>query len=227
MVCLAPRAPGDSVRPRRLADVVVRPLNFTVRSPARKPMRYWYSLGRSRWFGARLYVHLSVIVVTVVVALAAIQNPAYAAVTLASFLGVTLLHELGHAAVAHHFGYDVLGLWLAAVHGRCEFQAPETSWEHSLIAWGGVAAQLVVALPLLAFDACWQKSLGLLGPVVLILGYYSCVTVIFNLLPLRGLDGQLAWRIIPLLRQRYEARRTVQSMLGRSSRRSNNRWRGP
>jgi hypothetical protein len=32
VVCLAPRAPGDSVRPRRLSGVVVRPLNFTVRS---------------------------------------------------------------------------------------------------------------------------------------------------------------------------------------------------
>jgi len=31
VVCLAPRAPGDSVRPRRLSGVVVRPLNFTVR----------------------------------------------------------------------------------------------------------------------------------------------------------------------------------------------------
>jgi hypothetical protein len=30
VVCLAPRAPGDSVRPRRLSGVVVRPLNFTV-----------------------------------------------------------------------------------------------------------------------------------------------------------------------------------------------------
>jgi len=30
VVCLAPRAPGDSVRPRRLPGVVVRPLNFTV-----------------------------------------------------------------------------------------------------------------------------------------------------------------------------------------------------
>ena len=34
MVCLAPRALGDSVRPRRLSDVFVRPLNYTVR-PAR------------------------------------------------------------------------------------------------------------------------------------------------------------------------------------------------
>ena len=31
MVCLAPRAPGDSVRPRRPAGASVRPLNFTVR----------------------------------------------------------------------------------------------------------------------------------------------------------------------------------------------------
>jgi hypothetical protein len=32
VICLAPRAPGDSVRPRRLSGVVTRPLNFTVRS---------------------------------------------------------------------------------------------------------------------------------------------------------------------------------------------------
>ena len=224
---MAPRALADSVRVRRLAGVGGRPLNFTVSSPEPKLMRYWYSLGRSRWFGAQLHVHVSVIVVTAVVALAAIHNPLFAAVTLASFLGVTLLHELGHAAVAHHFGYAVKGLWLAVVHGRCEFQAPETSWEHSLIAWGGVAAQLAVALPLLVFDAFWQKSLGLLGPVVLILGYYSCVTVLLNLLPVRDFDGQLAWRIIPLLRQRHEAGRAVRTMLGRGSRRPNRRWRGP
>jgi hypothetical protein len=33
VICLAPRAPGDSVRPRRLSGVIVRPLNFTVRRP--------------------------------------------------------------------------------------------------------------------------------------------------------------------------------------------------
>ena len=34
MVCLAPRALEDSVRPRRLAGASVRPLNFTVRGDA-------------------------------------------------------------------------------------------------------------------------------------------------------------------------------------------------
>jgi len=33
VVCLTPRAPGDSVRPRRPAGVGARPLNFTVRPP--------------------------------------------------------------------------------------------------------------------------------------------------------------------------------------------------
>ena len=35
MVCLAPRAPWDSVRPRRLAGLGARPLNFTGRAHAR------------------------------------------------------------------------------------------------------------------------------------------------------------------------------------------------
>jgi len=30
VICLATQARGNSVRPRRLSDVVVRPLNFTV-----------------------------------------------------------------------------------------------------------------------------------------------------------------------------------------------------
>ncbi len=44
MVCLAPRAPGDSVRPGRLSGVVVRPLNFTV---SREPSTY--SSGLRLW----------------------------------------------------------------------------------------------------------------------------------------------------------------------------------
>ena len=39
MVCLAPRGPGESVGPRRLSAVVVRPLNFTVRSHFREIWR--------------------------------------------------------------------------------------------------------------------------------------------------------------------------------------------
>ena len=37
MVCLAPRARENIMRPRRLSDVLVRPLNFTVRPLRRRP----------------------------------------------------------------------------------------------------------------------------------------------------------------------------------------------
>lgn len=190
-------------------------------------MRYWYSLGRSRWFGAKLYIHLSVVVVSLIVAMTAIESPTFAAVTVLSFFGVILLHEWGHAAVAHYYGYSVEGIWLAAVHGRCEYDAPETEWERCLIAWGGVAAQLAVAVPIIVLDSLWHGSLGIFGPVVLILGYYSCIVVIFNLLPSKGLDGPLAWRVIPLLRKHLQARRVVRNVLSRNRGKwSNSRWRG-
>jgi hypothetical protein len=38
VACLASRAPGDSVRPRRSSSVVVRPLNFTVRGQLAVPI---------------------------------------------------------------------------------------------------------------------------------------------------------------------------------------------
>jgi len=64
-------------------------------------------LGRSRWFDVTLHVHLSVVILAAIVALAAVESPTFAAVTLFSYLALILLHEWGHAAVAHHFGYDV------------------------------------------------------------------------------------------------------------------------
>ena len=38
MICLAPRAPGDSVRPRRSSGASARPLNFTVRFRMRQAL---------------------------------------------------------------------------------------------------------------------------------------------------------------------------------------------
>jgi len=38
VVCLGPRDPGESVGPRPLSGVVVRPLNFTVRGRAKTPL---------------------------------------------------------------------------------------------------------------------------------------------------------------------------------------------
>ena len=52
MVCLAPRAPGDSVRPRRLAALLVRPLNFTVRRPTSPTLQRSREISQIRRFNA-------------------------------------------------------------------------------------------------------------------------------------------------------------------------------
>ena len=49
MVCLAPRAPGDSVRPRRQSGSAGWPLNFTVRSHLGEIQRREELGGRFGW----------------------------------------------------------------------------------------------------------------------------------------------------------------------------------
>jgi stage IV sporulation protein FB len=182
-------------------------------------MHYWYPLGRLRGIHAALYVHISVVIAFALIALAAVRDPAFAIATLLSLLGLILLHEVGHATVARHLGYATRSIRLSLIHGRCEYDAPPNRWDETLIAWGGVAAQLLIAVPLCIFDAFWRYPLGLFAPVILVLGYWSLIVVVFNLIPTRGLDGWTAWQIIPLLRTRPNARRTSRSAIRKISRR--------
>jgi Zn-dependent protease len=138
---------------------------------------------------------------------------------LLSLVGLILLHEVGHATVARHLGYATRSIRLGLIHGKCEFDAPPNRWDETLIAWGGVTAQLMIAVPLCLFDAFWRYSLGFFAPVILVLGYWSLVVAVFNLIPTRGLDGWTAWQIIPLLRIRRNARRAARSVIRKSSRR--------
>jgi Zn-dependent protease len=39
------------------------------------------------------------------------------------------------------------------------------------------------------------------------LGYVNLFMALFNLAPAQGLDGKVAWRIIPLLLERWHGRR--------------------
>jgi len=181
-------------------------------------MRYWFPLGRTRWFHAALHVHLSVVVALVVVALSATESPAFAFTTLVSLITLVLLHEFGHAAIAHHFGYRVQSIWFSLVHGRCVVDAPADAWERCLIAWGGVLAQLILAIPLVVLDWSLHPAPWILGPIVLILGYWSLVLVVLNLVPSGSLDGATAWRIIPLLRRRWEAHRIARAAIQRNRR---------
>jgi Zn-dependent protease len=159
----------------------------------------WLQLRRVRILGARVYVHWSAFAVVLLLALVSVRSPVYAAIAIASYLGMIFLHEAGHAWVARRLGYEVEALYVAFLHGRCEYEVPDTQFEDALIAWGGALAQLAVAAPILVVaTVCGDRDLGFGGPAVAVLGYVNLLVALVNLAPAEGLDGHKAWRAIPL-----------------------------
>jgi Zn-dependent protease len=172
--------------------------------------RKWFRLRQPRLFGASIYIHWSVLALIAVLAAFSISSPIHAFVAIASYLGVIVTHELGHAYVARRRGLEVLSIHIGLLHGRCDHEAPDHEWDDVAIAWGGVLAQLLIAIPFLIFGAVFNEAvLEYLGAAVLILGYLNLLIALLNLAPANGLDGEVAWRIIPLLRARWVARRAT------------------
>jgi Zn-dependent protease len=153
--------------------------------------------------GAPVYVHWSLLVIGALILLGAYEKPAETLTAWACFFGVLLIHESGHLFAARGLGYYVNSIVLYPFWGCTNFQAPRSRFDHAVIAWGGVAAQAIVAVPAIA----WLKFFGYtrfdpLNVALGILGYYSIFVAAFNLIPVAPLDGAVAWRLIPALLKR-------------------------
>ena len=175
----------------------------------------WHYLGVLRSTGIRLYAHWSVLLVVALFAVGAFSDPLIASALFISVLALILIHELGHAWVARRLGLEVTAIHFSLLHGRCTHETAEYEWDEVRVAWGGVLAQLLVAIPLLVISAQWRSLPEVFEPVVIILGYFSLLTAAFNLLPAPGLDGALAWRAVPMLWAEWRSRRVVGSVLKR------------
>ena len=170
-------------------------------------MAAYTRIPRVRIFGAPLSVHWSVLVIAGLLLLHSLEEPLDAAISIAAYLAILLLHEAGHAYVAKRQRLRRFAIRISAVHGICEIEEPEYAKQDYLVAWGGVLAQLAVALPLVIADACFDISRWEpLGPVVGVLGYVSIAIAAFNLIPAAGLDGAKAWQLFPLLLEERRVR---------------------
>jgi len=150
--------------------------------------------------GARVSVHWSAVAAAGLMFGVWHRQPALALEAIACYFGLILLHEAGHAAMARRLGYRATEIRLSIIHGVCFHDAPDTLRDDALIAWGGVLAQMAVALPLLALDQIpGFASLPFAGIPIAAFGYYSVLLVAFNLLPTPPLDGAKAWKLLPLL----------------------------
>ena len=160
-----------------------------------------------RLFGAPVYFNPLIFVVAVLLGAWALEDAPVALSVLVSYLAVILVHECGHAAVARLLGHRVNAIHIGLIHGSCEFDSPWRFEDNIFISWGGVAAQVLVAV--LVFSvAAWlpAETEERFGVVVVFLGYINLSVAAFNLAPTPPLDGALAWKIFPLLYGRLRRR---------------------
>ncbi len=172
--------------------------------------RSWYRVRRLRAFGATVSLHWSVFAGVAVLAVLSMDSPLHATVAVVSYLSVVAVHELGHAYIAKKRGLDVVAIRIAFFHGTCEFESPDYEWDEVLVAWGGVLAQLVVALPILLIAVFLNDTdLGYFNPAIVILGYLNLLFALVNLTPAEPFDGARAWRIVALMRAARASRSAI------------------
>jgi Zn-dependent protease len=150
--------------------------------------------------GVDTFVHWTVFLVAAVILAGVLRNPGLTLLGLTAYWGVLLIHETGHLIAAQRLGCDVISIEIYPIFGVTRFGTPWSRVDHCLIAWAGVLAQAVIAIPLIAWIVVFGYSrYEAVNMLFAILGYFSISVAIFNLLPVRPLDGSIAWGIFPAL----------------------------
>lgn len=116
------------------------------------------------------------------------------------FVGLILLHELGHALMVRAVGARSTAIELTGFGGLCRWQGTPTQVGRAVIAWGGIWAQLVL---LVLAESYLRLFPGTLSPVAMQLFWIATVSnmwmIALNLIPFPPLDGVEAWRLPWLL----------------------------
>jgi Zn-dependent protease len=180
----------------------------------------WLRFGRWQIFGADVYIHQYVLLAIAALLVIALRNWLLAITCLASYITIIFVHELGHAAIARRLGYEVTAIRIGLVHGRCEYEHPDSAWEASLVSWGGILAQLLVAALVFAIAGVVSGNLSdRFGPIVIFLGYINIIIAAVNLTPRAPFDGYLAWRIFPAILEKVRGEAVVRGAIRRASKR--------
>lgn len=172
-------------------------------------MEHYWKLGK--WGGLPVAMHWTVLLAFPWLFLW-FRSFIAAAIGTCAFLALLLVHEFGHVLVARWRGVYVQDITLYGMHGQTALGLKRTQLDEVLIAWGGVAAQLLVLLlAVLAQSLLAGVSSSLawvvLAPVLNVLTSWNIFLIIVALLPIGPMDGHLAWKAFPLIRQSLRKRR--------------------
>ena len=156
--------------------------------------------------GVRVFAHVSVLMIGALILLLGWQYPLISLAKMVSYFAIILLHEVGHMVAAQRKHCYVSSIELYPFWGVTHFSEPYSRLDHCVIAWAGVAAQAIVAVPLIVCVKLFGYTpFDFLNELLNVLGFYSMVIAAFNLLPVAPLDGKIAWGLFPALRRRQSA----------------------
>ncbi len=126
----------------------------------------------------------------------------------AGFVLLILLHEIGHALLVQRYHLGVSEIVIHGAGGYCRHERAASSWQDSVIAWGGVLAQAVVYVIAVVVG---RLAAPVTSPAAYQLLYLFTATNIWlicvNLLPIEPLDGKQAWALFPQLIRRLRSGR--------------------
>jgi len=151
-----------------------------------------------RWRGAVIRLHWSILMGALL-----FGGFRFDPVFMLGFVGLVLLHEIGHGLVVWRFGHSVSVIEATGFGGTCHWSGNATPFEESAIAWGGVLAQAVLLV-------CAYGWLALVGPPPSAAGWTllelatrtNLWLIAVNLMPVPPLDGARAWKIFAHWRER-------------------------
>lgn len=117
------------------------------------------------------------------------------------FLGLVLAHEAGHHAAVTKHRLRVIGVDIQGLGGEVRWSGVATPKEQVLLAWSGVLAQLGV---MLAAKLVLVIAGGASDPLLAELEYvsitFNAILIGINLLPIPTFDGEVAWKVLSLVR---------------------------
>ena len=172
-----------------------------------KPIRFGKRTKIGEVRGSSLYLHWSMFLIVAIVLAGVARSPGLTLLGLAAYWSVLLLHEVGHLVAAQRLGCQVFSIELYPIFGVTRFATPWSRLDHCIIAWAGVWAQLVVALPIVMWVAIFGYTrFEAVNMLFAILGFFSLFNAVVNLWPAAPLDGATAWGIFPALWERWRKR---------------------
>jgi Zn-dependent protease len=167
-----------------------------------KTMSNSWHIGRA--FGINVHVHWTMLLLALWILLSNPGTAALFALALTGALfGCVVLHELGHALAARHFGIRTRDITLYPIGGVARLESTgNRPWEEFCIALAGPAVNVVIALGL---GALWLLMIAAnpiiaaettLGHFVYWLMVLNIGMVVFNLLPAFPMDGGRVLRAV-------------------------------